>query len=80
MHAIGIDIGGTKIAAALVDEFGTIIRSDRRPTTASDPRDPEVADDLAFTPDLLVTTRAEEQRVASSTATLVDPSRPAPAP
>ncbi|TFB93987.1 ROK family glucokinase [Cryobacterium sp. HLT2-28] len=38
MHAIGIDIGGTKIAAALVDEFGTIIRSDRRPTTASDPR------------------------------------------
>ena len=38
MHAIGIDIGGTKIAAALVDELGTIIRSDRRPTTASDPR------------------------------------------
>jgi len=38
VHAIGIDIGGTKIAAALVDEFGTIIRSDRRPTTASDPR------------------------------------------
>jgi glucokinase len=38
VHAIGIDIGGTKIAAALVDEFGTIIRSDRRPTTAGDPR------------------------------------------
>jgi len=38
VHAIGIDIGGTKIAAALVDEFGMIIRSDRRPTTASDPR------------------------------------------
>jgi glucokinase len=38
VHAIGIDIGGTKIAAALVDESGTIIRSDRRPTTASDPR------------------------------------------
>jgi glucokinase len=38
VHAIGIDIGGTKIAAALVDELGTIIRSDRRPTTASDPR------------------------------------------
>ncbi len=37
MHAIGIDIGGTKIAGALVDEFGTILRSDRRPTPAGDP-------------------------------------------
>lgn len=32
MHAIGIDIGGTKIAGALVDEFGSIVRSDRVPT------------------------------------------------
>ncbi|MGA0565791.1 ROK family glucokinase [Rathayibacter sp. KR2-224] len=32
MHAIGIDIGGTKIAGALVDELGTIIREDRVPT------------------------------------------------
>ncbi|HEY5222112.1 MAG TPA: ROK family glucokinase [Microbacteriaceae bacterium] len=31
-HAIGIDIGGTKIAGALVDELGTIVREDRRPT------------------------------------------------
>lgn len=37
VHAIGIDIGGTKIAGALVDEFGTILRSDRRPTPAGDP-------------------------------------------
>jgi glucokinase len=29
VHAIGIDIGGTKIAGALVDELGTIIREDR---------------------------------------------------
>ncbi|HWD62256.1 MAG TPA: ROK family glucokinase [Humibacter sp.] len=29
MHAIGIDIGGTKIAGALVDELGTISREDR---------------------------------------------------
>jgi glucokinase len=36
MHAIGIDIGGTKIAGAVVDEYGTIIRSDRRPTVAGD--------------------------------------------
>ncbi|KQO99742.1 ROK family glucokinase [Leifsonia sp. Leaf264] len=32
MQAIGIDIGGTKVAGALVDEFGTIVRSERVPT------------------------------------------------
>jgi glucokinase len=32
VYAIGIDIGGTKIAGALVDEFGEIEREDRRPT------------------------------------------------
>lgn len=37
MHAIGIDIGGTKIAGALVDETGTILRSDRQPTTPGNP-------------------------------------------
>lgn len=37
MYAIGIDIGGTKIAGAVVDELGTIIRSDRQPTPASAP-------------------------------------------
>ncbi|MDJ0338852.1 ROK family glucokinase [Cryobacterium sp. PH31-O1] len=37
MHSIGIDIGGTKIAGALVDEAGTIIRSDRQPTTPGNP-------------------------------------------
>jgi glucokinase len=38
VHAIGIDIGGTKIAGALVDELGTILRADRQPTTASNPQ------------------------------------------
>lgn len=37
MHAIGIDIGGTKIAGALVDPDGVILRSMRRPTPAGDP-------------------------------------------
>lgn len=37
MHAIGIDIGGTKIAGAVVDEFGSIVRSERVPTPAGDP-------------------------------------------
>ena len=36
MHAIGIDIGGTKVAGALVDENGTIVRQDRKPTPAGD--------------------------------------------
>ncbi|MFT2816585.1 ROK family glucokinase [Leifsonia sp. A12D58] len=43
MHAIGIDIGGTKIAGALVDEHGNIVKSDRTPTSASDPQEIEDA-------------------------------------
>ncbi|MFM5967536.1 MAG: ROK family glucokinase [Micrococcales bacterium] len=38
MHAIGIDIGGTKIAGALVDESGNILRELRVPTPADDPK------------------------------------------
>jgi glucokinase len=37
VHAIGIDIGGTKIAGALVSETGQILRMERRPTPAGDP-------------------------------------------
>ena len=37
VHAIGIDIGGTKIAGALVDELGTIVREARVSTPAGDP-------------------------------------------
>lgn len=37
MHAIGIDIGGTKVAGALVGEGGAILRLERRPTPAGDP-------------------------------------------
>jgi glucokinase len=36
MHAVGIDIGGTKIAGALVDDSGSIIRESRVPTPATD--------------------------------------------
>lgn len=36
MHAIGIDIGGTKIAGALVDSEGVIISENRVPTPAHD--------------------------------------------
>ena len=37
MHAIGIDIGGTKIAGALVSERGEILAELRSPTPAGDP-------------------------------------------
>ncbi|WP_350346876.1 ROK family glucokinase [Agromyces sp. G08B096] len=33
-HAIGIDIGGTKIAGAVVDDLGRIVRQERVPTPA----------------------------------------------
>lgn len=36
MHAIGIDIGGTKVAGALVDDDGVIVREKRVPTPAGD--------------------------------------------
>lgn len=43
MHAIGIDIGGTKIAGAVVDEAGVIIAEDRVPTDAADAESIETA-------------------------------------
>ncbi|MBK4347740.1 ROK family glucokinase [Lacisediminihabitans changchengi] len=36
MHAIGIDIGGTKIAGAVVTEAGEIVAEDRLPTPSGD--------------------------------------------
>ncbi|MFN3925128.1 MAG: ROK family protein, partial [Pseudarthrobacter sp.] len=36
--AIGIDIGGTKVAAGVVDADGRILREARRATPGSDPR------------------------------------------
>lgn len=46
MHAIGVDIGGTKIAAGVVDEDGRIVARARRRTAAADPAeiDEAVAD------------------------------------
>lgn len=35
--SVGVDIGGTKIAAGLVDEEGTVVRQTRTPTPAEDP-------------------------------------------
>jgi glucokinase len=41
MLTIGVDVGGTKVAAGLVDEDGTILRRTRRPTPSSTPEDVE---------------------------------------
>jgi glucokinase len=41
VHTIGVDVGGTKVAAGLVDEKGTILRRTRRPTPSSSPDDVE---------------------------------------
>ncbi len=37
MHTIGVDVGGTKIAAAVVTEDGAIVRRGRRDTPSQDP-------------------------------------------
>jgi glucokinase len=34
---IGVDVGGTKIAAGVVDEAGTLLATTRRETPATDP-------------------------------------------
>jgi glucokinase len=34
---IGVDVGGTKVAAGLVDEYGTVLEQDRRPTPSTSP-------------------------------------------
>src|SRR4028119_1912251 len=39
---IGVDIGGTKIAAGVVDDAGTLLATTRRDTAATDPEQIEV--------------------------------------
>ncbi|MCK9903957.1 glucokinase [Parafrankia colletiae] len=43
--AIGVDVGGTKVAAGVVDDQGKVLASARRPTPSHDPA--EVADAIA---------------------------------
>lgn len=49
MHAIGVDIGGTKIAVGVVDENGAIVAQTRRATAPQDPAsiDTAIADAVA---------------------------------
>ncbi|GMA33965.1 hypothetical protein GCM10025876_01690 [Demequina litorisediminis] len=43
MHAIGVDIGGTKIAVGVVDEDGRIVAKTRRKTQPEDAASIDVA-------------------------------------
>ena len=49
MHAVGVDIGGTKIAVGVVDEEGRILAKTKRRTSADDPAviDAAIADAVA---------------------------------
>ncbi len=49
MHAIGVDIGGTKIAVGVVDDDGVIVAKALRPTKPEDPTsiDEAIADSVA---------------------------------
>ena len=49
MHAIGVDIGGTKIAVGVVDEHGRIVAKTKRKTKPQDPAsiDAAIADAVA---------------------------------
>jgi glucokinase len=38
---IGVDVGGTKVAAGVVDEAGTVLARTRRPTPSASPSDVE---------------------------------------
>ena len=41
MLTIGVDVGGTKVAAGVVDEEGTVLATTRRPTPSASPTDVE---------------------------------------
>jgi len=61
-HAIGIDIGGTKIAGAVVDELGQIVRAERVPT----PTDTQALEDAVVA--MIESLRAEEPVTAVGVA------------
>jgi glucokinase len=72
MHTIGLDIGGTKIAAGLVSEDGELLAKVRRETPATDPE--EIEDAAADAVAELVAAHAVEA-VGVAAAGFVDASR-----
>ncbi|GMA31478.1 ROK family glucokinase [Litorihabitans aurantiacus] len=72
MHAVGIDIGGTKIAAGVVDDAGTLLATTRRDTS---PEEPHAIEDAVV--DAVAELRAsfEVSAVGVAAAGFVDPGR-----
>lgn len=70
---IGVDVGGTKVAAGVVDERGTILEKVRRPTPSTNPK--ETAETIAEVVDLLKGKYEEVSAVGLGTAGFVDETR-----
>ena len=70
---IGVDLGGTKIEAALVDDRGAIVNGSRRPTGPERGADGVLADLVALTSDCLAASEAAVLGVGVGVAGQVDP-------
>ena len=70
---IGVDVGGTKVAAGVVDEQGRILEKVRRPTPSTNPK--ETAEVIAEVVDLLKGKFENVVAVGLGAAGFVDESR-----
>ncbi|MFC0039287.1 ROK family glucokinase [Actinomadura rayongensis] len=70
---IGVDVGGTKVAAGVVDDDGAIVEKVRRPTPSTDPE--ETAHVIAEVVDLLKGKYPDVSAVGLGTAGFVDEDR-----
>ncbi|MEU5881687.1 ROK family glucokinase [Spirillospora sp. NPDC047279] len=70
---IGVDVGGTKVAAGVVDDRGTILEKVRRPTPSTNPK--ETAEVIAEVVDLLKSKFEDVSAVGLGTAGFVDEAR-----
>jgi glucokinase len=70
---IGVDVGGTKVAAGVVDEHGNILEKVRRPTPSTNPK--ETAEVIAEVVDLLKSKFDDVVAVGLGAAGFVDETR-----
>jgi glucokinase len=70
---IGVDIGGTKVAAGVVDDDGRILASEKRDTPAADPQETE--DTIAETVEALAERYPEITTVGIGAAGFIDEQR-----
>lgn len=65
MYTIGIDLGGTNIAAAIVNESGVILRKDSVPTFKERPIEPIIKDMAILCKDLIEASGLKEEDISS---------------